>query len=191
LTVKEGGTSDSEFSASTDAVPPIPPSSRTPPTVTGTARDGQMLRASRGEWDGIPPPDFAYQWERCGATGCQAIFGAASVEYVAVGADVGMTLQVCVTATNVGGTAAACSGRTGVIAPSPLVNLALPEIAGRPEVGASLSARPGRWSISGVDLLYRWLRCDADGSACASVPGQSTPPTRYDRLTSDSGCACA
>jgi hypothetical protein len=54
--------------------------------VTGTARDGQVLRASRGEWDGIPPPDFAYRWERCGATGvgCQAISGAASVEYVAV-----------------------------------------------------------------------------------------------------------
>ena len=41
-----------------------PPVNTSPPVVSGTPADEQVLSASTGSWDGAPAT-FAYQWQRC------------------------------------------------------------------------------------------------------------------------------
>ena len=102
-----------------------PPSNSTSPSVTGTEQVGQTLQASTGSWGGTPPLTFAFAWSRCDPAGanCQPIGGATSSSYTLVGADLGATLRVTVTATNGQGSDDATSDATGVIAaadePSP------------------------------------------------------------------------
>jgi hypothetical protein len=58
----------------------LPPSMSQPPSISGTAQDGQRLTGNPGVWTGAPPPQPAYQWSRCNAlgTGCLPIAGATS-----------------------------------------------------------------------------------------------------------------
>jgi hypothetical protein len=153
---------------------PAAPSNRAGPSVNGTARVGEALTASPGEWSGTPPLSFHYQWLRCGPSGslCTAIPGATTSAYRVSAADLGLTLRVQVTASNAAGVAAAASLPTAVVAPLTLANVERPSIVGAAEVGRSLTALPGRWMASGgIDFLYRWLRCRADGSQCDAIPG--------------------
>jgi hypothetical protein len=150
------------------------PTNTTLPAVTGTPRDGEVLRASDGGWTGTPPLSFEYQWQRCGpgGGGCAAVAGATSTSYALSSADVGLTVRVRVTASNAGGLSRVFSALTAEVAPFPLANLDPPTIAGVAEVERSLLAQPGRWTPSGgLDFLYRWLRCNADRSDCEPVPG--------------------
>lgn len=150
------------------------PSSTSPPTVEGTARDGSVLQASTGGWLGSSPLAFAYQWQRCSPSGasCNALPGATATSYLLSGTDVGLTVRVQVTASNAAGMTAVPSAPTGVVAPAPLVNLGLPEIVGPAEIDRSLTALPGRWTpTTGVEFLFRWLRCEADRSRCEAIPG--------------------
>jgi parallel beta-helix repeat protein len=88
-----------------------------PPTITGTANVGQTLTAGAGVWSGSPML-FAYQWKRCDGTGlsCSAIGGATSATYSLTSTDEGSTVVVTVTATNDGGSTAASSLATPVVA---------------------------------------------------------------------------
>jgi hypothetical protein len=93
------------------------PLNTAPPAIAGTAAVGQPLSASTGTWTGSPT-SFAYQWQRCDATGasCAAIAGATAATYTVDAADAGSTLRVAVTATNATGTSApAVSAQTAVV----------------------------------------------------------------------------
>jgi Concanavalin A-like lectin/glucanases superfamily len=73
----------------------------TPPTISGTAVQGQTLTADPGTWDdGGSALDFGYQWQRCDVDGanCSPIVGATSQAYVLGAADLGSTVDVVVTA---------------------------------------------------------------------------------------------
>jgi hypothetical protein len=72
-----------------------------PPTIVGSAQQGQTLTVNAGAWTGAPS-SFAYAWSRCDATGnaCVPIDGATSSRYVVAGADAGSTLRVAVTGAN-------------------------------------------------------------------------------------------
>src|SRR5581483_3096022 len=80
----------------------VPPSNTSPPTISGTANDGQTLTASPGTWSGSTPMTFTYQWKRCNTAGasCTAVTGATSTTYALTSADIGFTMRVTVVATN-------------------------------------------------------------------------------------------
>ncbi len=86
------------------------------PTISGTPAGGQTLTATAGSWAGSPT-SFAYQWQRCDATGaaCTSIPDATGQTYLVAVADLGSTLRVAVTAGNTAGSAAAMSAPTSVV----------------------------------------------------------------------------
>ena len=89
-----------------------------PPTVTGTAKDGELLTAADGTWSGTPPA-FARRWRRCDGAACADIAGATASTYRLTSEDVGRTIRVAVTATNAAGSAGAESAPTATSRRSP------------------------------------------------------------------------
>ena len=96
-----------------------------PPTIAGTALQGQMLTESHGTWEGSPT-SYSYQWQRCDAPAdeCVAIPGAIDQTYTLTDGDVGSTIRVQEWATNSQGTggpisSAATSVTAGVVLPPP------------------------------------------------------------------------
>ena len=98
------------------------PASTAPPTISGSAVDGQTLTADPGTWSGTPTIAFAFQWRRCdaGGAGCSDVPAATGATFTLGAGDVGSTFRVVVTATGPGGTADATSAQTAVVAPAAL-----------------------------------------------------------------------
>jgi hypothetical protein len=94
----------------------LAPIAVSPPTVTGTAQQGQTLTATPGTWT-APDATFGYQWQRCDSAGanCVDVPGATTQTYAVTATDVGATLHVVVTATNRFGSAPGTSTQTGVV----------------------------------------------------------------------------
>jgi hypothetical protein len=166
-----------------------PPVNRQRPTISGTAKDGSTLSASRGSWTGPAPIAYAYSWLRCDSAGngCAAISGATGSSYRATGADVGRRLRVAVTATNGAGAVAATSDASAAVAargnaPSPTAE---PSISGLSRDGALLTASRGSWANSPTDYAYQWLRCDANAANCAPIAGANS--RQYTIATGDVG----
>ena len=61
----------------------LPPASSAPPTITGTAQQGQTLTEHHGTWANYPASSYTFQWEDCDDSGCSAIPGATGSSYVA------------------------------------------------------------------------------------------------------------
>jgi subtilisin family serine protease len=125
------------------AVPPPPPDlfNITPPSVTGTAQEGQTLTAGNGDWTGTPT-GYAYQWRRCNSSGssCANIASATSQTYVLAAADVGSTIQVGVTASN------ASTSNTGYSVPTFVVQSGgTTSTFGKTSVGASTDPADANW----------------------------------------------
>lgn len=99
---------------------PVAPANTSPPTIAGTAAQGQTLTASAGGWSGTGPV-MAYQWRRCDPSGvaCADVAGATAKTYLVGAADVGSTIRVVVTGSNAAGSATAVSGRTTVVPDDP------------------------------------------------------------------------
>ena len=155
------------------AGPTAAPVSIDPPTITGTARVGEVLTAQNGTWDGSPT-EFRYRWLRCngGGNNCQ-LLAADGRTYNVAQADVGSTLRVRVTAVNADGTTNARSEQTAVVGSNaaPLTNTARPTIAGEPRVGQELTATEGTWTGNPTSFGFQWQRCDVDALTCANVIG--------------------
>jgi hypothetical protein len=119
LTSHYGVSGDTIFT--TTATPVVVPPPRLPvdilaPTVSGSAIANLSLSASPGAWEN-QPTSYAYQWQRCDASGasCVEIAGASLSSFTPSDADVGHRLRVLVTAQNKDGAATASSGTTPVV----------------------------------------------------------------------------
>ena len=148
------------------------PNNTSPPTITGTAREGNTLTAHNGSWANAPT-SFTYQWQRCGAdgTGCADITGATNQTYTLTSADADHTVRVQVTAKNADGQSTASSAPTDVVSSrSAPVNTAKPSISGTPRVGEELTASNGTWTGGATSFTYQWQRCTSS-TTCADVDG--------------------
>jgi hypothetical protein len=141
------------------------------PTVSGIAKEGEVLTAAPGSWDSHSGA-FSYQWSRCAGSNCTAIPSATSATYTATEADVGKQLHVAVTATATGGeTDSASSAPTAQVQPIPPVNTAAPVASGSAASGQTLTADPGSWKGAPTSFGYQWRRCDAGGGSCGDIAG--------------------
>jgi hypothetical protein len=103
--------------ATTTAAFAVLPSTAKLPKVTGVARVGTRLRASRGVWYGDRPSRFAFRWQRCNrqGRGCATIPGARHRTYVVPSSAAGERLRVVVIASTRAGSARARSAPTLVV----------------------------------------------------------------------------
>jgi hypothetical protein len=171
--------SSSASSAATAVVQtaaPAPPSNTSPPSISGTAQDGQTLSASAGSWSGTPPIGFAYQWRRCDSGGgsCADISGAGGQSYTLTSTDVGSTIRVTVTGSNAAGSSSASSAVSAVVTGVPPANTSPPSVSGSAQAMQTLSASAGSWSGTlPIGFAYQWRRCDSGGGSCADINGAS------------------
>jgi hypothetical protein len=93
-----------------------PLTSTTQPTITGTAKTGQILLVSNGVWTSAPT-SYTYSWQRCNSNGriCTPISGATQPTYTLVAADSGQRVIAIVQAVFGTTTQAAFSAATGVV----------------------------------------------------------------------------
>ena len=133
------------------------------PTITGTAQVGQTLTAIPGTW-GPGDVDLTYTWKAGGA-----IVGSDQPTYRPTDADLGKTITVTVTGTKTGHTSTTrTSTPTAAVTAAPVEEIQTGEvtISGTPRAGKILTADPGTWTPSEVELTYAWL---ADGVVIAGA----------------------
>ena len=153
---------------------PARPASTAPPTISGSAQQGQTLTEAHGSWTNSPT-GFTYQWLQCDSlgSGCVPIAAATHQTYVPVSEDVGHTLKVQETAANSGGSSsAASSAATAVVKgnpPPPPANTAPPTISGTAQQGQTLTEAHGSWTNSPTGYTYQWQQCDSSGANCAAI----------------------
>jgi hypothetical protein len=127
----------------------LPPAVLSPPAVSGTAQVGQTLTTTAGTWSGSPT-SYAYQWQRCDATGvCTAITGATATAYVLTPGDLGATVEVVVTATNTVGSQAATSTPTAAVAAAPVPTAT-------PESSTAVAGQAGAVVTSDASATVTW-----------------------------------
>ena len=122
VTATNSAGSSSAVSVAAEVAKSVPPESVTPPTISGTAREGQILTVHPGEWAGGGEGVLTYQWESCDSfgEGCIAIAGATGSTYLLKPSDVDSTLRVVVTDTEIDyASATGTSAVTSIIGTGP------------------------------------------------------------------------
>lgn len=134
-----------------------PPTNSQAPTISGAARDSQVLTADEGAWQGNEDFTISYQWQRCdaNAANCADVAGATGPTYTVQTADVNSRLRVRVTGTATSGSNSAVSQATAQVTP--------PEGAtrladGRFSIPAASVSLPHRLVVSGVEFAPTVLR---------------------------------
>ncbi len=113
--------------------PHFAPTAGDAPLIVGTLEVGGILTASVGTFTGDSPIATKQQWQRCNAIGgaCKDIKGATKQVYHPTSSDVGSTLRLVVTATNLYGKAMSISDVTEPVIPQ------LPHVKGEKIIGSS------------------------------------------------------
>ncbi len=151
--------------------------SATPQILGGNTVDS-TLSLTAGTWNGSTPIVFTYSWRRCNPVGdlptCVQIPDATNSTYTPTTQDIGFSIRVWITGTNLVGSDLAITNHTFPIVDkqhfSPSVVTA-PAIAGTLTVGRQLTADVG--SFDGdlpIETTFVWQRCDATGARCHVIP---------------------
>ena len=114
------GSSSAVLSSETATVTDIAPTNTAIPVITGVARTGETLTASRGSWTSAPSGSttYTYQWKRATTSGgtYSNIGSATSRTYELTDTDIDKYIKVAVIATNsIGASTAALSAATSVV----------------------------------------------------------------------------
>ena len=161
------GSSSASLSSATSAVVDIAPTNTAIPVITGTARTGETLTASRGSWTSSPSASttYAYQWKRASTVGgtYTNITSATDRTYDVTDADIGDYIKVSVIATNgIGSSSAILSAATSVV-----VDLTDSVV---PTVTAAVSTAAGfKFSISNYSANYTYVLTTTKGTVSRSV----------------------
>jgi len=160
------------------------PGNTASPVVTGTAAENHQVTSSTGSWNGSPT-GYGYQWQRCSPSGssCADIPGATAPTYTLRSDDGGRTVRSTVRATNVNGASPYVASGVAAVVPVPSATAA-PVLSGVAAVGKKLTTSGGTWN-SIVTTAYQWLRCRANGSGCAPIPGATA--ATYTLVAGDGG----
>ncbi|CUR59825.1 CHAP domain containing protein [metagenome] len=140
------------------------------PTVSGTAKVGEVLTATTGSWT-PSGATFTYQWR----AGNEIIDGATESTYTLRRAQEGLRVAVRVTASKAGFPSDdASSVRTEFVLPGVITNTTVPEISGTPVVDGTLTASAGTWSPAPSAVTYQWY---ADGDPIDGATAVTFSPT--------------
>jgi len=120
------------------------------PTVSGTARVGQLQSANAGNWAPTGAA-LSYQWYR----GTAAISGATARTYTAAAADNGKALKVRVRATKAGFVTAEKYSAARTIAAGVFTATKTVTITGTARFGQTLRTSQG-WSTAPTSTSYQW-----------------------------------
>jgi hypothetical protein len=121
------------------------------PTIAGTARVGQTLKANHGTWKpgGLT---YSYSWQVDGEE-----VGTATT-YVPTVDDFGKLITVEIGATRTGYVAASTRFALVQTVKSGSLTKGKTSIAGSRNVGETLTADPGTWAPAETTFTYQWLR---------------------------------
>jgi hypothetical protein len=170
-----GGDSLPAFSAATSVVDPAPPTLESGPTISGTPVEGNMLIGDAGTWNSSASLTFSYQWQRSSGSDYVNIGGADGSRYELTSADVGKTIRLRVTASNLGGTSGpAFSEPTATVLEPPVHFLDL-FVARRPSAFKRATIRAAGFSDPALRL---WVYEDLRGKTCAASPAERSRRTR-------------
>jgi hypothetical protein len=134
--------------------------------VIGTLQVPLTVQVIRPTWHTTADTRYAYQWQRCDATGatCVDIVGARNLSYRLQTADARARLRVVTLATDVDGATTVATAPTAAILPALPGIQARPRltVGGRADVGKTLTLTPGTWSpTTEIDTkVLRFWRCD-------------------------------
>ena len=167
--------------ASAEAFPPVP-TVISPPTVSGNPVQGDSVTEVNGTWSGNPT-GYSYQWAECDSTGqnCLPIPWAVDQPYTLTSSDVGSTIAVQETATNISGDGTPATSLPEVV--QPLAATSAPDVSGHPLQGQVLTETHGSWNTTVTGYLYQWEDCDSTGHNCSAIhnaTGQSYTLTNAD-----------
>lgn len=135
-----------------------------PPSVTGTARYGEVLVADPGTWtpDGVT---FTYRWLSDGV----AVSGADSRRFRPRMADIGAQVSVEVTGSRDGSDPATAVSEPVGIRRGVIESLELPAVTGRARFEHVLTATAGTWDRKVDRVRFQWLR---DGVVVRGATGR-------------------
>ncbi len=93
------------------------PTNVQPPTLSGTAAQGQTMRVTPGTWNGLQPITFTFTWLRCDTNGNNCVLqpGFNDDAYVVREGDVGKTLRARVIARNARGESSRLTAQSPVV----------------------------------------------------------------------------
>ena len=155
------------------AMPPV--ATGRPALSTQGVQQSVPVTVTNGTWQATGPSTYTTVWERCNSAGasCAAISGATQTSYTPTAADVGHTLAVTVTATNVDGSVASTSSPSDVVLPAAPRWRDLPVLsANNGYVGGVLSVTNGVFTGPAIASdVTQVMRCT---NACSPISSASS-----------------
>lgn len=153
-----------------------------PPTITGTAKEKEILTCSKGAWnEPTAELELSYQWKRENEQHDQEkISGATTKEHEVVSADLGDLLYCQVTAKNSKAEEVEAQSLAFPVSKpgGPKIENP-PKVSGTPTLGHTLTCEEGSWTNSPTQYVFQWLR----GKTPGKTPSEKTPIAKAESKT--------